>query len=997
MKKLSFKKWIVTAIISFVLVIAMVVANIVTTNFEQVINIALGTETTTVKADPNDTSDTQYFKSDYANADEVKAAGKAVAERLTEEGAVLLKNEDNALPIASDAKITLFGHSSANAIVCGTGSADIDASEAPTFKEALESRGVQVNPSLWQFYVDNIDTYATNPKKGDNSIRNGADGVTKGEYTVNEIPWEDYPASATADFSSYNDAAVVMFSRLGGEMYDLPASTEQQGNTTETVGGSGNSLELTIQERDLLKGIKASGLFDKVIVLINSTNAMECDFVDDPELGIDSCMWIGYTGVVGLYGVSDLLVGNDNPSGRLVDTYCVDNTTSPAHVNIYGGTWSNATELGAAMFDFSLDSNKYYNVYQEGIYVGYRYYETRYEDFVLDQGNHGNYDYGADVKYPFGYGLSYTTFEYTNFDVVEFEDHFEVTVEVTNTGNRAGKEVVQVYFQSPYTEYDKENGIEKAAIELCGFAKTDIIEEGKSETVTIKVDKQEFRAYDANKAKTYILDAGDYYLTVAKNAHDAINNVLAKKNADESRMIGVGNSDFVAKWNNPELDTETYSVSHDGLADNYEITNQLDEADLNKFEGSEQTITYLSRNDWTGTFPKSAVSLRLSEAMMAEMTGIKKYEILPTDRQLPLMGQEGSMTLAQMIGKDFDDPDWELLLNQVTYEEMAGLIGVGYHGTKGLSSIAKPRTVDENGPQGFTKKLTDIFGNSDPLTAYSDENIMAATFNVELIEELGEQIGEDGLTLGIVGLYGPAMNTHRSPYSGRNFEYYSEDGFLAGKIAAAEVRGIQSKGIYVYLKHFALNDSETHCRCYSIFSNEQAIRELYLAPFEYAVIEGDAMNVMNSFGRVGVVWTGAHEGLMTNILRNEWGMRGFALTDYSNTGNTYDVKLGVLAGTDSWDCSAEGSGTWSDKLLKWEEKQDVELTWAMRNATHRILYTVANSAAMNGMSTTSKIVSVIPWWRGLIYGVFAVSVVGLIASLAMIFVIKQKKKKAEAN
>lgn len=991
-KKYRIRKWVVTSVVSLILVVAMIVANVVTTNFEQVINIALGTETTRVEADSDDTSDTEYFKSDYGSVEEVKEAGKAVAERLTEEGAVLLKNDNAALPIAANAKVSVFGHSSVNVIVCGTGSADIDASEAPTFKEALESRGVEVNPSLWQFYEENIENYKTNPEKGDNSIRNGADGVSEGEYTANEIPWAEYTSASKADFDAYSDAAIVVISRLGGEMYDLPATTEQQGNSTETVNGSGNSLELTVQERELLKEINDSGIFDKTIVLINSTNAMECDFVDEPELGVDSCMWIGYTGVVGLYGVSDLLVGNVNPSGRLVDTYCNDNTTSPSYVNIYGGTWTNLEELGSAMYDFSLDSNMYYNVYQEGIYVGYRYYETRYEDYVLDQGNHGDYDYTKDVKYPFGYGLSYTTFEYSDYAVTENEDSFEVSVKVTNTGDTAGKEVVQIYFQSPYTDYDKENGIEKAAVELCGFDKTESLDPGASEVVTVVVDKKELRTYDANGAKTYIVDAGDYYFTAAKDAHDAINNILTAKSADVTRMTAGGREDLVSMWNNPALDTATYATSNDG-EENYAITNQFDSADLNKIEGSEQSITYVSRNDWTGTFPTGPVEVALSDSMRAEMTGLKEYEIIETDREMPVMGAEGTVTLAQMIGKDFDDPAWEQLLDQVTYEEMALLIGVGYHGTKSVNSVAKPRTVDENGPQGFTKKLTDVLGNSDTLTAYSDENIMAATFNVELIGELGKQIGEDGLALNIVGLYGPAMNTHRSPYSGRNFEYYSEDGFLAGKIAAAEVKGIQSKGIYVYLKHFALNDSETHCRCYSIFANEQAIREIYLTPFEHAVVEGGARNVMNSFARVGVVWTGAHEGLMTNVLRNEWGMTGFALTDYSNTGSTYDVKLGVLAGTDSWDCSAEGTGSWSDKLLAWESEQDVELTWAMREATHRILYTVANSAAMNGLSTTSKIVTVTPWWRALIYGVGAVGAIGFIGSIVMIYLTLQKRKK----
>ena len=1032
-KKNGSVKWIVSSAISLVLVIAMVVAFFVTNAYEGVINLALGTETTTVEADPNDTTDTNYFKSDYATTDEVKAAGMDTAEMLTEEGAVLLKNSDAVLPIASNAKVTLFGHSSTNEIVCGTGSADIDASEAPTFKEALEEVGVSVNPSLWDFYASEeiLVTYETNPKKGDNSIRNGADGVTAGQFTVNEIPWSEYPETAKADFDSYKDAAIVVFSRLGGEMWDLPSdvykaaadeaagtgigANHQQGNTTETVNGSGNALELTIQERDLLKQIKAEG-FENVIVLLNSTNAMECDFVDDPELGVDSVLWVGFTGVNGLRGVADLLVGDVNPSGKLVDTYCVDNTTSPAHQNIYGAFWANAADYSDLTGDGpGLDGTKYYNVYQEGIYVGYRYYETRYEDFVLGQGNAGDYNYAADVKYPFGYGLSYTTFEYSDFNTtVDENGDFVVTVKVTNTGNVAGKEVVEVYFQSPYTDYDKENGIEKAAVELCGFAKTDKLEAGASETVTIKVPKKELRAYDANNAKTYILDAGDYYFTVGRDAHDALNNILAAKGADVTKMVAVGdggysatgNAAFVYTWNNPTLDTTIFATSTESGTE-YAITNQLETADINKLNEAGmtdgQTITWLSRNDWAGTWPQGTYAFNLSQKLHDEITGIKKYVKEESDAEVPAMGEKGSMTIAQMIGKEYDDPAWEELLDQVTYEEMCMLIGVGYHGTYAVESVAKPVTVDENGPQGFTMKLTDVMGNSETMTAYSDENIMAATWNTEFMYKVGESIGEDGLALGMAGLYGPAMNTHRSPYAGRNFEYYSEDGFLGGQIAAAEVGGIQSKGVYVYVKHFAFNDSETNCRCYSIFSNEQAMREVYLEPFEHAIVErtmevdgeevaiGGAMNVMNSFGRVGVVWTGAHEGLMTNILRDEWGMDGFALTDYSNTGATYDIFYGIMAGTDSWDNSAGGVGTRVDKLKKYDITQDPALANRMREATHRILYTVANSSAMNGIAPSSKIVSVTPWWRMLIYGVGAVSAVVFAASVYML--IKSKKKK----
>ena len=983
--------WTILTVLCAVLLIASLVGNYIASQYASVINIRFQTETTKLVSDKNDDTDTEYFKSDYDSTDELKDADKDVAERLTEEGCVLLKNDNNTLPLqtseSSKLKVSVFGHSSIDVIPCGTGSADIDATGAPTLKEALESRNLEVNSTLWDFYEANRDAYKTNPAKGDQGIRTG-DGTVQGVYTVNEIPWSAYTSEAKSSLSSYNDAAIVVISRIGGEMFDIPSSLEDPQENDD-----GNMLSLTYNEEELLRQV--SSQFDKVIVLINSTNAMEMDFMDQAQYGIDSALWIGYTGVVGLYGVADLLVGNENPSGRLVDTYCYDNTTAPSMVNMYGAEWTNAADYTDLDFQH-LDGNMYYNVYQEGIYVGYRYYETRYEDVVLGTSGAGNYNYASTVKYPFGYGLSYTDFTYSDFAVEEQDDTFEVTVTVTNTGDVAGKEVVEVYFQSPYTDYDKENGIEKSAIELCGFDKTDLLDPGASETVTISVDKKELRTYDSENAKTYILDAGDYYFTVATDAHEALNNVLAAKAADgvsvnTAAMTSAGDATFTYKWNNPQLDTTTYAVSNDGEED-FAITNQFEGADLNKIDDGEQGITYVSRSDWSGTMPTEKVLLTLTQTMHDEITGIKEYEMEETDEEMPTMGKSGSMTLAQMIGKDYDDPDWEELLDQITYEEMAELIGLGYHSTAVISSVAKPATVDENGPQGFTKKLS---GVDEAICAYTDENIMAATWNVELMEEVGEHIGEDTMAAGGSGLYGPAMNTHRSPYAGRDFEYYSEDGFLAGKIAAAEVTGIQSKGVYVYIKHFALNDSETNCRCISTFANEQSIREIYLQPFEHAIIEGGAYNVMNSFARIGVTWCGAHEGLMTEVLRNEWGMRGFAITDYSTTGKTYNVYQGLLAGTDTWDCS--NSDTWQKRLLNHEEKNDVALVWAMRQATHRILYTVANSNAMNGISPTTTIKHITPWWQMAIYAIIA-----LFAVLTVFFGYKMVKgiiswKKHKAN
>ena len=957
--------WTILSVLCLILLIASIVGNYIASQYASVINIRFQTETTKLVADKSDDTDTEYFKSDYDSTEELQKADKDVAERLTEEGSVLLKNDNNTLPLetseSSKAKVSVFGHSSIDIIPCGTGSADIDATDAPTLKEALESRNLEVNDTLWQFYEDNRDNYQTNPKKGDQGIRTG-DGTVQGVYTVNEIPWSAYSSEAKSSISDYNDAAIVVISRIGGEMFDIPSSLDDPQENDD-----GNMLSLTYNEQELLRQV--SSQFSKTIVLINSTNAMEMDFMDQAEYGVDAALWIGYTGVQGLYGVADLLVGNSNPSGRLVDTYCIDNTTAPSMVNMYGDTWTNASDYTDLDFQ-QLDGNLYYNVYQEGIYVGYRYYETRYEDTVLGTAGVGNYDYASTVKYPFGYGLSYTNFAYSNFSAEEKDDSFDLHVTVTNTGDVAGKDVVEAYFQSPYTDYDKENGIEKSAVELCGFDKTKELKPGESQDITISVDKKELRTYDSNKAKTYIMDAGDYYFTAASDVHEALNNILAAKAANgvsvnTAAMTSAGDASFTYKWTNEKLDNKTYSVSNDGKED-YEITNQFDGADLNKIDDGAQSITYVSRSNWADTVPTEKVTLALSQSMHDEMTGIKEYEAEETDEEMPTMGKSGSMTLAQMIGKDYDDPDWDELLDQLTYEEMTELIGLGYHSTAAIASVAKPATVDENGPQGFTKKLSGVGGS---ICAYTDENIMAATWNVELMEEVGQHIGEDTMAAGGSGLYGPAMNTHRSPYAGRDFEYYSEDGFLAGKIAAAEVTGIQSKGVYVYIKHFALNDSETNCRCISTFANEQAIREIYLQPFEHAVIEGGAYNVMNAFARIGVTWCGASKNLMTNVLRNEWGLRGFGITDYSTTGKTYNVYLGVMAGTDTWDSSS--ADTWQKRLLNHEEDNDVALTLAMREASHRILYTVANSNAMNGIAPSTQIKHVTPWWQMAIYAVIA--------------------------
>ncbi len=1027
--------WTALTAVSAVLVAVTSVGYAVTRNYVDVINKSMNLKSTKVIRTQAQEEKGVLFESDYDDAEALKKADMEVAERLTEEGCVLLKNKNNALPLSNTASITILGHQSTNMLVCGTGSADIDATLDTkkygskydkingylNLKGAFEERTkVSVNEAVWDTYMGwtEKETYQTNPEKGDNSIRNSS-GSMKSAYTINEPSWETLNSQkgVAESIATHKDAAIVVISRLGGEMYDIPSSPASKGNDEETVGGSGNSLELTVNELDLIHNAKQK--FDKVIVLINSANALECDFLTDENSDVDAALWIGYVGLVGLYGVADVIVGNANPSGRLVDTYCNDNTTNPAMANFYSEIWQNAESLGA-VYDAKtekwkgtglmtgssggdLDGNMFFNAYQEGIYVGYRYYETRYEDMVL--GKTANYSYLKDVAYPFGYGLSYTTFEYGTPTFTDKGKSIEVKVDVKNSGEVAGKEVVEVYFQSEYTDFDKDNGIEKAAIELCGFDKTKLLAPGETETVTISVDKEEFKTYftGANEGKGgYIMDAGDYHLTIGTDAHDALNNVLKAKGKNNMVLAGdkakeAGNASNVYSWNVATVDYETYKKS---TATGYTIENQFQEAQLSAY--GESDMPSVSRKDWEGTFPTSKFQTPLTANMQKEMTGIKEYvkETVAGETMPKFGSKDTNYSLSDMTGLDYDDPKWDDLLDQITYKEACMLIGVGYHGTQGLESISKPETTDENGPQGFSASLTSITGKSTSLCAYTDENIMAATWNVELMEEVGEHIGEDGLHSGYSGLYGPAMNTHRTAYAGRNFEYYSEDGFLGGKIGAAEVKGIQSKGVYVFIKHFALNDCETNCRSIATFVNEQAIRELYLAPFEKAVVEGGAYNVMNAFARVGVVWTGAHRGLMTEVLRNEWGCRGFGISDYTTSSyktsaharGTYDPYLAVIAGTDTFDSSAQTSQ--ADALLHADYENDVHLMNCIRQACHRISYVVANSNAMNAAGT---VVLVMNWWEfAIIDGIIWSSVATVTFGLLTFIVAKKRKKNSMA-
>ena len=987
--------WLITSIVFGVLAVVMAVLLGVGTYHEDIINVYL--EAPTQQIIPEEGAKIYYW-TEYATEEELVEYGKQVCYDIESEGATLLKNDNDALPLPEGAKVSCFSQSSVDPIYAGTGSASVAGVEVVSLNTALTSALGEgsTNTELVKFYTTS----------GYKRVNAALSGGSSADYRINEVPWNKYTDPLKSTFSSYGDAAIVMLSRSGGEGSDLPSGIP----SLSEYMTDGDYLRLCKEETDMLSGLrqmKKDGVFDRIIVLINTANILQLDFLD--EYDVDAALWIGNVGATGMQAVADILSGDVVPSGRIVDTFLKDNHSSPAMANFDAYDYTNADELGLEAAQNNGDAgvvkaNRNYVVYQEGIYVGYRYYETRYEDYVLGRPGVGDYDYDADVAYPFGYGESYVDFTYSGFDVRENEKDFTVTVNVKNEGDRAAKHTVQIYFQSEYTEYDVENDVEKSAVEICGFDKKEIAA-GATETYTITVDKEDLTSYDHKTAKTYILEDGDYYFTAGRNAHDAVNNILMAKQRDgvtvhTDRMSGTGNADLAKKWTNDTFDAETYSVSS---ATGNDITNLFDDADLNKYAGAGgQTVTYLTRNDWEGTFPTGAVTLRVTDEMWNdglthEESGraalVEKYKELyyPDVTTVPAMDVEGEMKVADLCEVDISDPRWDTLISQLPYTEMTNLIYNGFHLTQACPSISLPGTLDENGPQGFTKGLV---GGSSAM-CYTSEDVMAATFNLDLIEEMGKCIAEDFLhavELGsgetvYAGIYGPGANIHRTPYSGRNFEYYSEDGWLSGEICAVEVAAIQSKGIYVFTKHFALNDQEEGRYGISTWSNEQAIREIYLEGFEGSV-RGGGLGVMSSFNRIGVVWSGAHRGLMTGILRDEWGMKGAAITDCSVSAKYMDYRLGVLAGQDLWDGYSSGMAT-LDGL-----DDDPAIVTACQTAAKRIAFSISRSHAMN--IGRADIVLVFPWWKALVIALLVVFAVLAIASVVMLVLSVRKNKQVPA-
>lgn len=895
-----------------ILLIVVLVGNYFAMKYTTIITRSLGHTTTKVTTTGDGSGDNEYFKSDYSSHEELVDHETEFSKQLVAEGIVLMRNQDNVLPLESSKKISLFGIGSAKFVYSGLGSGAIDTSKTTSLKDALEAEGFQVNPDLYSVYEK---SEARVGKEEDPSA---------------------YLDSVADSVKEYNDAAIVVISRNGAEAQDL---TEDQ-------------LSLSDAEMSLVK--YANDNFDDVIVMLNTANAIEMGWSDSQYFpNIKACMWVGYPGQEGITSIAKALTGEVNPSGRLVDTYAYDAMSAPATQIFEYGEWTNTNneENGP---------KNAYTIYGESIYIGYRYYETRYEDTVLGQGNastaDSEYDYTKQVQYPFGYGISYTQFDYSDFSLTENGDNFTAQVTVTNSGDVAGKDVVEVYFQSPYTDYDRENLVEKSAVELCGFEKTGELAPGESETVSIDIPKETLRAYDYTNAKTYIVDDGTYYFAIGDDCHQALNNILAAKGyTTADGMDADGDDSLVGTYEQKEFDNTTYAK--DATTGN-EITNQFDYGNIQTYDDS---YVYLTRNDWTGTWPtiygEPNEKGRYNAEATEEFVQLSQNNIYQDDpnEEMPTTNSGDNINLITMRGKDYDDEGWDAVLDCLTVDEMVEMVRLGGWQTMAIDSISKPMSSDQDGPAGISGEL--IMSDVDCM-GYPNQELLAATWNKDLALEFGKCIGEDGLSVNVQGWYAPGAGTHRTPLGGRNFEYYSEDTYLAGSMCANEVAGAQSKGMYCYLKHLVLNDQEQRRYGISTFTTEQALRELYLTPFEMAVKDADCHGMMAAFNGIGGIWCGASKELITNVLGNEWGFHGIIVTDYASANDGYMfIDAGLQAGTDLW------LNTDSEVYKMGDVSDNATLVTALRNASHDILYTVVNSSAMNGIDENVVVKKVLPLWQ----------------------------------
>lgn len=900
----------------------------------------------------------------FANAQEVNL-------KLAEEGFVLLKNENAALPMNKGARISVFSKNSVNLSYGGSGSGGFDTSNNKNLYESLNDAGFVTNPTLKRFY----ESSQSGPVRTANS--SDLDNGDNQKIATAETPQSKYADAVKNSYADYSDAALVVITRIGGEGFDLP---RYQGDSEGAVSPDSHYLELDQNEIDLLTAV-TDGTFKRVVVVFNTPSSFEATFLKDSAYAafadkIDAAVWIGFTGSNGITALGEILNGDVNPSGRLVDTWAADFTKNPSFVNFGTGCLPDTTD--------KYDGGMYYSVdYEEGIYVGYRYYETRGETDGEDW-------YNANVVYPFGYGLSYTTFDWTVGDAsaseIELGTTITVPVTVKNTGSVAGKEVVQLYASAPYTL----GGIEKAHKVLVGFAKTKLLQPGESETVTVSFDPYSAASYDYRDANSngfsgYELEAGEYTLYVSRNAHESEKAIALNLAAD----VQIGTD--------PTTDSE--------------VVNRYTDSE-NFLDSDWQLDAMLSRTDWEGTWPtpqtaqQHAGTDRLYEEIRSEEHNN------PTDfdsEEYPWFGEEPTLTLRNLLPSaeaegyepvvSYDDERWEELMMGCDEEEMIALINNGAYHTLAMESVGLPATIHGDGPSGFTCFMSKEQVNG--TCQYVSEPVMASTWNINLMTELGEAIGEEG-TIGdkatgqpYSSIYAPGVNIHRSPFGGRCSEYFSEDPFISGMMGAAEVQGIQSRGVLPTVKHFVANEQETHRSIGGDLSwlSEQALREIYLKPFEYTVKLGETRGIMTSFNRIGTRWTGGDYRLLTEILRNEWGFNGLVICDF-NTIPQYMIPRMMFYAGGSLDLATQQSAMWTDC-----DTSDAGDAIVLMRAVKDVMYALVNSNAMN-----AEVIGYNPpIWQEYLHwiNIGAFTLVGVWLVLAIVHTVRcnkrQKAKFAAAN
>lgn len=855
----------------------------------------------------------KIYTADFATKNEARLNAESVNEDICEEGFVLLKNENNVLPLETSAqgkkRISVFGKNSVNLVHGATGSGGGSGEYHKSIYNSLEAANYEYNNTLKLFYENNDPVTGSGPARPTQGL-DDQDKVPDTEaYATRETPQTLYTADIRSSYAAHNDAAVIVITRVGGESRDLP---RVMGNTVGAADPNDHYLQLDKNETDLITAVTAS--FDKVILVINSATTMELGAVKDNPF-VDACIWVGAPGDTGIMALGAILNGKVNPSGRTVDTWARDFKKDP--------TWQNfaSTHGGGRYIGSTGDSARIgaYVDYEEGIYMGYRYYETR-------GAAEGGTWYGDNVVYPFGYGMSYASFTQSIANkpasavAVTAAGKISVKVNVSNTHpTRAGKDAVQIYVTQPYAQ----NGstLEKSHVVLAGFAKTPEIPAGGTETVTIDINPYDFASWDSNLTHAdgttkggYVLEAGNYEIKLMKNSHELIDSFTAN----------------VASTIKYEKDPVTSEV----------IKNRFDDAD-------DELVQKLSRSNFAGTFPapRTNAEKALREEVKARIVSSETNNTFSTT-EMPIQGAAITLTFSDMVGKPYIHDDWDKLIDQITTDQMIDLVSNGAFKTALIESIGKPLTIDADGPAGFANFMagsatTPIY----EVSHYACEPIMAATFSEKLLYKYGEAVGNEALVgnargdkTPYSGWYAPGMNLHRSPFGGRAGEYYSEDPFLSGMLGSSVIQGAKSKGVYTQVKHFAVNEQETDRIGVCTWLTEQTLREIYLKPFELAVKEGKSTGMMSSFNRIGAMWTGGDYRLLTDVLRTEWGFQGMVICDF-NTGAHMNARQMHYAGGDL--NLQSGLQAWSPRK---SNATDIAI---LRKCSKNILYTVANSNAMN--------------------------------------------------